>query len=122
MTRKTEEKQTTDFSRNLSDTTSDRVQDEGASEARERADFYGPVFLTSYEADGQGSYFWVDKPEKLPENAVAVRVPTDKPSLLSILSTAFNGGKPVMVAPGHRWWLSGGKLAWTIWAAKIQSS
>lgn len=86
----------------------------------QRQDYFGPVLLTKYSVDNQGSYFWVDDPNKLPEKAVAVRVPPHKPTLASLMVSAYNGGKKVMVAPGHRWWLPGPELAWTIWAAKIE--
>jgi hypothetical protein len=85
----------------------------------QQQDYFGPVLLTKYAVDNQGSYFWVDDPNKLPEKAVAVRVPPHKPTLASFMVSAYNGGKKVMVAPGHRWWLPGPELAWTIWAAKM---
>jgi hypothetical protein len=69
--------------------------------------------------DKKGHYFWVDDPKKLPENAVAVRVPLFKTDLANLMLLAYNGRKKVEVAPGHRWWLPGPELAWTIWAAKI---
>lgn len=87
--------------------------------ASQRQEYYGPVFLTQYSVDKGASYFWVDDPNKLPEKAVAARVPLDKTALTNLMVSAWQTGKKVMVAPGHRWWLPGGKLAWTIWAAKI---
>jgi len=83
------------------------------------AQFYGPVKLISWQADGQGSYFWVDDPNKLPERAIAVRVPLSEQSLLQLLQHAFQSGTRVEVAPGHRWWLGQNQLAWTIYAAKL---
>jgi len=102
------------------DTGGEIIQDEQAPKMEARyQEYYGPVFLDSYTADNQGSYFYVDDPGKLPERAVAVRVPPHLPAIASLLATAFNGGQKVLVAPGHRWWLGQNKLAWTIWAAKI---
>ena len=85
-----------------------------------RQQYFGPVLLTKYAVDNGAHYFWVDDPNKLPEKAVAVRVPLFKPDLANLMQSAYNGGKKVKVAPGHRWWLEGGKLAWTIWSAMIE--
>lgn len=133
MTRASEEKQTRkprerrqpsgDFSKETNtpaDTGEEIIQDEQAPKLRsQRKEFYGPVFIDSYTADSQGSYFYVDDPAKLPERAIAVRVPPHLPAVASLLATAFNGGQKVLVAPGHRWWLGQNKLAWTIYKAKI---
>lgn len=86
----------------------------------QRQDYFGPVLLTKYAVDKGAHYFWVDDPKKLPEGAVAARVPLFETDLANLMLSAYNGGKKVKVAPGHRWWLEGGKLAWTIWAAMIE--
>jgi hypothetical protein len=86
----------------------------------QRQDYFGPVLLTKYSVDKAAHFFWVNDPKKLPENAVAVRVIIEKTSLANLMRSAYQGGKQVKVAPGHRYWLEGGKLAWTIWAAMIE--
>jgi hypothetical protein len=58
-------------------------------ETSQRQDYFGPVLLTKYAVDNQGSYFWVDDPNKLPEKAVAVRVPPHKPTLASFMVSAY---------------------------------
>ena len=85
----------------------------------ERTQYYGPVLITNYSADNKGSYYYVDDPTKLPENAIAVRVPPSQAALASLMTSAFMNGKGVHVAPSHRWWLGNNKLAWTIYAAKF---
>ena len=92
---------------------SDAVVNEG------RGEYYGPVFIDTYSADNQGNYYYVDDPSKLPENAIAVRVPPHQAALTSLMTSAFTNGKGVYVAPSHRWWLGNNKLAWTIYAAKM---
>ncbi|MBW1779867.1 MAG: hypothetical protein JRL30_03925 [Deltaproteobacteria bacterium] len=81
--------------------------------------YYGPVFLETYSVNSSGSFYYVSDPQKLPEKAIAVRVPTYNASLTSLMTSAFMNGKPVLVAPSQRWWLGPNKLAWTIRAAKI---
>jgi len=85
----------------------------------ERSQYYGPVFIETYSADNQGNYYYVNDPTKLPENAIAVRVPPHQAALTSLMTSAFMNGKGVYVAPSHRWWLGNNKLAWTIYAAKF---
>ena len=94
-------------------------RDEFAAETQD-SDFYGPVLLTRYEVNPQGSIFYVNDPAKLPERAVAVRVAPQDTTLLNLMTFAYSSGKAVMVAPANRWWLGNNILAWTIWAAKIQ--
>jgi len=84
-----------------------------------RTTYHGPVFLERYSADHNGSYFFVSDPKKLPENAVALRVPSHEPALASLMISAFNSGKQVLVAVSNRWTLASGDLAWTIYAAKF---
>ncbi|UCH97801.1 MAG: hypothetical protein JSV88_13370 [Candidatus Aminicenantes bacterium] len=86
----------------------------------QRQDYFGPVLLTKYAVDKAAHFFWVDDPDKLPEKAVAARVILEKTALANLMLSAYQGGKKVSVAPGHRYWLEGGKLAWTIWAARIE--
>ncbi|MCP5050320.1 MAG: hypothetical protein GY940_24345 [bacterium] len=98
----------------------DIIQDEGEGmeQVKLRQEYYGPVFLTSFIVSGGASIFYVDDPNKLPEHAVAVRVPPYEQALASMLSGAMHAGKPVSVVPGHRWHLGQNKIAWTIWKAK----
>ena len=77
----------------------------------QRAPWYGPVFLESYAVDHTGSYYFVSDPKKLPENAIAVRVPPHQPAIASLMTSAFMNGKSVSVIVSHRWWLGSGKLA-----------
>jgi hypothetical protein len=95
------------------------ASDSETSEQRS-PDFQGPIFLKSYSVDNTGSYYYVSDPNNLPENAIAVRVPTFKPTLASFMTTAFMNGKSVLVAVSNRWWLGQGQLAWTIYAAKME--
>jgi hypothetical protein len=96
------------------------IQDEGMENMEARQEYYGPVFLTEYVVSNGDSYFWVDDPSKLPENAIAVRVPDHKPVLANMLTTAGLNGKPVSISHTHRWNMGEGKIAWTIWRAKIE--
>ncbi len=98
------------------------IQEEGTLDgvlARRSHEFYGPIHMERAEVDNQGSYFYVDDPTKLPERAIAIRVPPNEPVLATMLSSAFYGGKSIRVAPANRWWLGEDKLAWTIHSAKI---
>ncbi len=88
--------------------------------AQERTTYHGPLTLKSYAVDNNGSYYYVEDPSNLPENAVAVRVPTHKPTLASFMTNAYMNGKKVLVVISHRWWLGPNELAWTIYAAKLQ--
>lgn len=96
------------------------VKKPGQLKTSQRQDYFGPVLLTKYAVDKAAHFFWVDDPNKLPEKAVAVRVIIEKTALANLMLSAYNGRKKVKVAPGHRYWLEGGKLAWTIWAAMIE--
>lgn len=80
--------------------------------------YKGPVKLVSYEyRECHGHVYMVDDPGKLPENAVGVRVPNEH-QLQQFLFYAYTKGIKIYVAPGHRYWWEGGKLLWTIHAAK----
>ena len=80
--------------------------------------YHGPVKLISYEfRECHGHIYMVDDPSKLPENAVGVRVRADS-QLQPFLFHAYTTRTPIHVAPGHRYWWEGGKLLWTIHAAK----
>jgi hypothetical protein len=96
------------------------IQDEGMENSKIKQEYFGPVFLINYIVSGGASYFYVDDPTKLPENAIAVRVPPHEPTLASMISSAMLAGKAVSVSPGHRWHMGAGKIAWTIWRAKIE--
>lgn len=95
------------------------ASDSESSEQR-GVDYHGPVSLTSYTADNNGSYYFVSDPSQLPENAVAVRVPTHEATLAALMTTAYMNGKSVLVAVSNRWWLGQDQLAWTIYSAKIE--
>lgn len=85
----------------------------------QRAEFYGPFFLTGIQIEPSGTIYFVDKPGLLPESAVAARVAYYEDDLKALMSNAFYSGKPVLVAPGHRWHLDQVKIAWTIYAAQM---
>ena len=88
------------------------------AEVADRAIYYGPVVLVSYEfRECHGHIYMVDDPKKLPEDAVGVRVPGGS-ELQPFLFHAFTTGLPIQVAPAHRYWWEGGTLLWTIHAAK----
>jgi hypothetical protein len=88
------------------------------AEVVDRALYYGPVKLVSYEfRECHGHIYTVDEPKKLPEDAVGVRVPGGS-ELQAFLFHAFKAGMPIQVAPAHRYWWEGGTLLWTIHAAK----
>ncbi len=89
----------------------------GAEEV-ERAVFYGPVKLVSYEfRECHGHIYMIDDPKKLPEEAVGVRVPGGS-ELQGFLFLTFTSKMLIYVAPAHRYWWEGGTLLWTIHAAK----
>ncbi|MDQ1352621.1 MAG: hypothetical protein QG657_2927 [Acidobacteriota bacterium] len=85
----------------------------------QRAQFYGPFFLIDIQIEGSGTIYFVDKPNLLPESAVAARVAYDDVDLKALMSHAFYNGKPVLVAPAQRWHLDQVRIAWTIYAAKM---
>ena len=88
------------------------------AEVVDRAIYYGPVKLVSYEfRECHGHIYMVDDPKKLPEDAVGVRIPGES-QLQGFLFHAFTTGMPIHVAPAHRYWWEGGALLWTIHAAK----
>jgi hypothetical protein len=88
------------------------------ADVSERAVYYGPVQLISYEfRECHGHIYMVDDPKRLPEEAVGVRVPGES-KLQPFLFHAFTAKMPIQVAPAHRYWWDGGKLLWTIHAAK----
>jgi hypothetical protein len=85
-----------------------------------RSDFYGPFFLSSYENCNDGTIYYVDKPEKLPQGAIAVMVRSTKPELTAMMNRAMNGGQAVSVAPGQKYWVGQGKLGWEIYKARVE--
>jgi len=88
------------------------------AEVAERAVYYGPVTLVSYEfRECHGHIYKVDDPKKLPEEAVGVRVPGGS-ELQGFAFLAFTSKMPIQVAPSQRYWWEGGELLWTIHAAK----
>jgi len=88
------------------------------AEVTERAVYYGPVTLVSYEfRECHGHIYRVDNPKKLPEEAVGVRVPGGS-ELQGFAFLAFTSEMPIQVAPSQRYWWEGGELLWTIHAAK----
>ncbi|MDZ7696437.1 MAG: hypothetical protein U5R49_05740 [Deltaproteobacteria bacterium] len=95
------------------------VSDDNLDQQREVV-YHGPLVLTSYAVDNNGSYYYVKDPSNLPENAIAVRVPPHKPTLAAFMTNAYMNKTSVSVAISHRWWLGPDKLAWTIYAAKLE--
>jgi len=88
------------------------------AEVAERAVYFGPVVLTSYEfRECHGHVYMVDDPKRLPENAAGVRVPGGS-EMQAFLFHAYSSERPIHVAPAHRYWWEGGKVLWTIHAAK----
>jgi len=88
------------------------------AEVVERAVYYGPVTLVSYEyREGHGHIYAVDDAKKLPEKAMGIRVPGGS-ELQGFLFHAFTSKLPIQVAPAHRYWWEGGSLLWTIHAAR----
>ena len=84
----------------------------------ERSQYYGPVTLVSYEyREPHGHIYMVNDPNKLPERAVGVRIPSNSP-LQQFLFDSYKSKRPIYVAPAHRYWWEGGKLLWTIFGAK----
>ncbi|GEM_PF-4515503 len=88
------------------------------AEVAKRAVYYGALKLVGYEfRECHGHVYMVDDPEKLPETAVGVRVPSGS-ELQPFLFHVFTTDKLVYVAPAQRYWWEDGKLLWTIHAAK----